>query len=165
MKTTNDADLKVTISIPKNKVEPVGRRIFAISVDPANIKTSSGIIIPTFIDKGETSSGERKYVKLRRFFVVDFDPEIKMKGLCKGIEVIPFLTEDMIGYTFAYVIDWENGGEKYIVFHESEVAGVSKNKPVFTDYKPLILLLWIKKISLKLLHVFATLRTKSTAKS
>jgi hypothetical protein len=128
--------IELTVSIPFNTMKPVNGRIFAIAVNPAEVKTASGIIVPTSIDKGETSQGERRILKLHRYFVIDYANDINenlKNQLSRGVEIFPFVTEEAIGWTFPYIIDWSNAGARYTVIHESEVAGISGHKPVDID--------------------------------
>ena len=126
------------ITLPKNQVRPVYQRIFCIAVDPGEMKTEGGVIIPTSFNQPEAKSNQK--VKLMRYFVVDVadDCTIRFKKnrndrtvpsslpqdkIERGDEVFPFIPPDAVDFVFPEVFDFYNN-ERYIVFHETELGGV-----------------------------------------
>ncbi len=118
------------IALPQNQVRPVNQRIFCIMVDPGEMKTEGGLIIPTKYNKPEARNDQS--VELIRFFVIDVadDCTILFKKTansspCKierGDEVFPFIP-DVVKWSFPTVHDFYNH-ITYTVLHETELAGV-----------------------------------------
>ena len=113
------------VNVPKNILKPVMGRIFVIEISAPERKKSN-IILPTNYQKGERGN---EVVHLKRYIVVDVDPQTeiyKKHNLRRGDEVTPFIPESAVKLDWPFVIDWGNGGESYLVFHETEIGGIIK---------------------------------------
>ena len=113
--------------LPNNKIKPIDHRIFAIAVDPGDVYTNmqKKILKATSFAEAE-AKGDMQVKKMYRFFVVDVSEDISNFEIKRGVEIFPFFPARAIDWDFVEVWDWENNGEQYIVFHETEIAGVEK---------------------------------------
>jgi co-chaperonin GroES (HSP10) len=121
------------VNVPKNILKPVMGRIFVIEVSAPERKKSN-IILPTHYQKGEKA---HEIVQLKRYIVVDVDPQTeiyKKYDLRRGDEVTPFIPEGAVKLDWPFVVDWGNGGETYLVFHETEIGGIIKLEPGDVDF-------------------------------
>jgi hypothetical protein len=117
------------LEIPKTELFPTNGRIYVVSVAGNDMKTPGGLILPpTFaMQKNDQVEG------VQRYFVVAWDtdeiPENIQKYLSVGIEVNPFLPWEAQEWKLPRVVDWETGNI-FDVIHYTELAGISKNKPI-----------------------------------
>ena len=117
------------LEIPKTELLPTNGRIYVVSVAGNDMKTPGGLILPpTFaMQKNDQVEG------VQRYFVVTWDtdeiPEKIQKHLSVGIEVNPFLPWEAQEWKLPRVVDWETGNI-FDVIHYTELAGISKNKPI-----------------------------------
>jgi hypothetical protein len=117
------------LEIPKTELLPTNGRIYVVSVAGNDMKTPGGLILPpTFaMQKNDQVEG------VQRYFVVAWDteeiPESIKSKLSVGIEVNPFLPWEAQDWKLPRVVDWETGNI-FDVIHYTELAGISKNKPV-----------------------------------
>jgi len=117
------------LEIPKTALTPTNGRIYVVSVAGNDMKTPGGLILPpTFaMQKNDQVEG------VQRYFVVAWDaeeiPENIKKCLSVGIEVNPFLPWEAQDWKLPRVVDWETGNI-FDVIHYTELAGISKNKPI-----------------------------------
>lgn len=132
--TYEDITKVSVINLPNNQVKPVNGRIFAIAQDPGEMKTEGGLILPTAYSMPEERKGLKR--ERLRYFVVDVAEDCNIKvptkgpqnedwkrNLERGDEIFPFMPQDADGWTPPIVHDFYNN-QDYIVFHESELAGV-----------------------------------------
>lgn len=117
------------LEIPKTELLPTNGRIYVVSVAGNDMKTPGGLILPpTFaMQKNDQVEG------VQRYFVVAWDideiPEPIKQKLSVGIEVNPFLPWEAQDWKLPRVVDWETGNI-FDVIHYTELAGISKNKPI-----------------------------------
>jgi len=132
VKTAETIESDTVIDLPVNLVRPMGGRVFCKEMTATEKRTRGGIILAT---KYEQIRGEdvvkRDY---KRYFVIDvandltrtfkpLDPNEPDRKLRRGDEVFIFVPEDAKRYSPVEVIDWNNGGMRYTVFEEMEIAG------------------------------------------
>lgn len=132
VKTTESIESVIVIDLPKNLIRPMGSRVFCKEITATEKKTRGGILLAT---KFEQIRGEdvikRDY---KRYFVIDvandltrtfkpLDPAEPERKLRRGDEVFIFVPEEAKRYSPVEVIDWNNGGMRYTVFEEMEIAG------------------------------------------
>ena len=132
--------IPVTIDLPKPFLQPILQRIYVKEYVMDDVKTKSGIYIPT--DFTKIKGEQTQQWKFRRYFVlavardVDImvdDPELKEpRKLRRGDEIAIFYHEDALKYEPAQVNDFI-AQEKWIVLHQTEVAGVYPHKIVEDD--------------------------------
>ena len=132
VKTAEQIESDTVIDLPVNLIRPMNGRIFCKELRAFEKKTRGGIIMATSF---EQYRGEDKIKRdYKRYFVIDvsndltgtfqpLDPTQPPRKLRRGDEVFPFFPEQMTDWTPVYVIDWNNGGMKYCVFQEMELAG------------------------------------------
>ena len=130
-KSYEDITVTSVVELPNNQVRPVNGRIFVIAVDPSEMKTESGIILPSSYQK-ETAKGSQKR-QLLRYFVIDVadDCTIRFKKASnldsgkieRGDEVFPFIPVEAVDFEFPEVHDFYNH-QNYTVLHETELGGV-----------------------------------------
>ena len=116
-----------TIDLEKNVLKPVMHRIFVKEISVDELKTDSGLLLPT-----RYQVGEKKYeVRERnRYIVIDIDPTSILyiqNGLRRGDEVVPFIPEGATNALWPTVLDWATGKE-YLVFHDTEIGGIIKRE-------------------------------------
>lgn len=132
-KTFEEITNTSVINLPKNQVKPVNGRIFAIAQDPGEMKTEGGILLPTAYSLPEARKGKKR--EILRYFVVDVADNCninvpaenlqfaKFRKLERGDEIFPFIPQEAEEWSFPIVHDFYNNND-YIVFHETELAGV-----------------------------------------
>lgn len=117
------------VTIPKNTFKPVNQRIYCIGQLATEMKTAGGIIVPSRFSMPDARQGVEK--ELYRYFVVDVaeDVDISFNGkkLERGDEICTYMPEDAIAYSPATIYDF-GSGTKFIVFHQSEIAGCVKHE-------------------------------------
>jgi hypothetical protein len=118
-----------TIELPKNVLKPPEDRLFCLAFSPPEQKikelSTPQIIKPDYLKKHNPTSGEDVTIDLKRYFVVDIDPNCKLhkiKGVSRGDEIAPFIPQSSLGYDPVMVRDFYTG-EDYIVMHETEIGG------------------------------------------
>lgn len=118
--------MEQVVDIPRNVLKPDNGRIFVIEVSAPERKVKLlkdlDIVIAKDYQKGDKAGDQ---IQLHRYIVVDIDTDTtlhKQKGVKRGDEVSPFIPEGAVRLDWPFVIDWNNG-EKYYVFHETEIAG------------------------------------------
>ncbi len=129
-KSYEEITAQSVVTLPHNQVRPVNGRIFCKEVNPEEMKTDGGIILPSQYDKPEAKGGQQ--IQLKRYFVIDVadDCTIRFKKRenttpCKikrGDEVFPFIP-DVVDFKFPTLFDFYINKE-YMVFHETELGGV-----------------------------------------
>ena len=132
VKSAESIESEMVIDLPVNLVRPMGSRVFCKEVTASEKKTKGGILLAT---KFEQMRGEdmirRDY---KRYFVIDVandltrtfkpaNPNEPARQLRRGDEVFIFVPEEAKRYSPVEVIDWNNGGLRYTVFEEMEIAG------------------------------------------
>ena len=130
-KSYEEITAQSVIKLPKNQVRPVNQRIFCIAVDPGEMKTEGGIILPTEYSLTEAKGGQKR--RLLRYFVVDVadDCNIRYEKIAnvapskieRGDEIFPFIPVEAVDFKFPTVHDFYNHKD-YIVLHETELGGV-----------------------------------------
>lgn len=130
---------ETVIELPECSYKPQNQRIFALEVDPGEVKLKN-IIIPTVEYGWSTRAGydERVNIKHSRYIVVAVADDITVQNLCvndpetgeirrieRGDEIVPFFPEDMTHFKFPVIRDWKNGGQHFTMFHYTEIAGTS----------------------------------------
>ena len=133
--------LKMVVDLPRPTIQPVNRRVFCTAVKTDEVKTKGGIFIPTEFNK--IKGDQEEHWEFRRYFVVaiaedwnvSFRDETtgKVRFPKRGDEVIIFYHEDALKYSPAMVVDFGNGGEKYCVFHQEEIAGMASKPPLIEE--------------------------------
>jgi hypothetical protein len=133
VKTAESIESEMSITLPINLIRPMGSRMFCKEITATEKRTKGGIILAT---KFEQTRGEdvvkRDY---KRYFVIDvandltrtfkpLDPTEPERKPRRGDEVFIFVPEEAKRYSPVEVIDWNNGGMRYIVFEEMEIAGI-----------------------------------------
>ena len=128
-------EIEIVVEIPKTDLQPLNGRIIVVTADAEDVKTKGGIHIPTNFteQKGE----DVKHWEFKRYFVVAvaydvnllIDDGKEVRKLKRGDEVQPFFHKDALNVDYPQVVDWDNGGTKYITLHESEVAVVNGKIP------------------------------------
>lgn len=132
VRTAESIESEMSIILPVNLVRPMSGRIFCKEITATEKRTRGGIIMAT---KFEQIRGEdvikRDY---KRYYVIDvandltrtfkpLDPKEPERKLRRGDEVFIFVPEEAKRYSPVEVIDWYNGGMRYTVFEEMEIAG------------------------------------------
>lgn len=122
------------IDIPQCKKIPINGRIFAIETAGTESKTESGIIVP---HKYRTKKGEETEIRdVSRYFVVKWDKlgiPFDISGLlCEGIEISIFMPIDAEDYKPAIIVDFETSNQ-FLVFHYTELAGISETIPQIVE--------------------------------
>lgn len=133
VRTAESIETDTRIDIPINLIRPMTGRIFCKEMPAFEKKTKAGIILAKSY---EQYRGEEKIIRdYKRYFVIDVandltrtfkpmkkeEPERKLR---RGDEVyIAVPEESSRPYSPVYVIDWNNGAMKYIVFEEMEITG------------------------------------------
>jgi len=130
-KSYEEITAQSVVKLPKNQVRPVNQRIFCVAVDPGEMKTESGLILPTEYTQPEAKGSQKR--RLFRYFVVDVADDCNIKyektknsepsKIERGDEVFPFIPVEAVDFNFPTVHDFYNH-EDYIVFHETELGGV-----------------------------------------
>ena len=130
-KSYEDITAQSVVKLPKNQVRPVNQRIFCIAINPGEMKTEGGIILPTEYTSAEAKGSQKR--SLFRYFVVDVADDCsirygKMANIApskieRGDEVFPFIPVEAVDFKFPTVHDFYNH-EDYIVLHETELGGV-----------------------------------------
>ncbi len=133
--------IKMVVELPRPTIQPVNRRIFCLSVRADEVKTKAGIIIPSSVSK--TIEGQTERFVFNRYFVIavaeDWDVTFRdgntkeVRKPQRGDEVIIFYHEDALRYSPALVVDFDNGGQKYAVFHQEEIAGIVSIPPLVKE--------------------------------
>lgn len=133
--------LKMVVELPRPTIQPVNRRMYCVAVKTDEVKTKAGIIVPT--DFTKTKMQETQHWEFKRYFIVavseDFDLTFKdhstgeVRKPRRGDEVVIFYHEDALRYSPALVVDFGNGGEKYCVFHQEEIAGMANTPPLIEE--------------------------------
>ena len=116
-----------TIELVKNVLKPVMQRIFVKEINVDELKTGSGLYLPTRYKAGEKKHEVRER---NRYIVIDIDPTsilYTQNGLRRGDEVVPFIPEGATNAEWPKVLDWSNG-EEYLVFHDTEIGGIIKRE-------------------------------------
>lgn len=126
-----DITAKSVVKLPYNQVKPVNQRIFCIAIDPGEMKTEAGIILPTTYTSIEAKGNQKR--NLLRYFVIDVadDCDIrfektkntKLSKIERGDEVFPFIPVEAVDFRFPTIHDFYNH-EDYIVLHQTELGGV-----------------------------------------
>lgn len=126
-----DITAQSVIKLPHNQVRPVNQRIFCIAIDPGEMKTEAGIILPTTYTSIEAKGNQKR--NLLRYFVVDVadDCDIRFEKMAnvapskikRGDEVFPFIPVEAVDFKFPTIHDFYNH-ENYIVLHQTELGGV-----------------------------------------
>jgi hypothetical protein len=132
----------LVIELPMPSFQPVNGRIFVKDIAGEDLKTKSGLYIPTNFT---TMKGDYKQKwQHKRYFVLavadDVNIQIAYEGekifegvpypsksfrpLQRGDEVAIAYHEDAQGYNPVQVMDFTNG-ELYITFHETEIMGAA----------------------------------------
>lgn len=114
-------------------ITPVNQRLLCIDIDPGEVKTDAGIILPgqkaNPAKDGSAMSKPRFIVAASAGDATVIDKEGKEYRLQQGDEIYPFWPQEAIGWNFPVVFDY--GTQRYYYsFHVSEVAGYIKGKPV-----------------------------------
>lgn len=126
--------MEMVIELPKNQVKPVNGRIFCVETDPGEMKTKSGLILPTDYQAPQARGGRQR--RLRRFWVVDVADDVSLKvagrKLQRGDEVYPFIPNEAEAWSFPIVFDYYLN-TSYIVLHETELAGIGNPENIKQD--------------------------------
>lgn len=133
MKKADDIIAGAVYDTTNPTIIPVNQRILCIEVDPGEIKTGSGIILPgqkTGVAKdGETMQDKPRFiVAAAAGDAIFIDADGKEYKLSQGDEVYPFWPPGAIGFDFPYVFDYGTK-QYYTTFHTTELAGFIKNIP------------------------------------
>jgi len=141
-KSYKDLTAKSVIKLPHNQVRPVNGRIFVITVDPTEMKTEGGIILPSSYQK-ETAKGSQKRTLLR-YFVIDVADDCTIRftktensspsKIERGDEVFPFIPVEAVDFEFPELHDFYNN-ENYTVIHETELGGVGVSSLIEKEEK------------------------------
>jgi len=113
-------------------VIPVNQRILCIEVDPGEIKTEAGVILPG----QKTSPGKDGEILDKPRFIVAaaagdatlIDKDGKEYNLQQGDEIYPFWPPGAIDFDFPYIFDYGTK-QYYTTFHTTELAGFIKRIP------------------------------------
>ena len=113
-------------------ITPVNQRLLCIDIDPGEVKTDAGIILPgqkaAPAKDGTAMSKPRFIVAAAAGDAIVTNKEGKEYKLQQGDEIYPFWPMDAIGWDFPIVFDY--GTQRYYYsLHVSEVAGYIENKP------------------------------------
>lgn len=111
---------------------PVNQRILCIDIDPGEIKTDSGIILPG----QRTAPAKDDSIRSKPRFIVAaaagdailIDKDGSEYLIQQGDEIYPFWPEDAIGFSFPLVFDYGTM-RFYTTFHITELAGFIKRIP------------------------------------
>jgi len=129
-------EVEVVVEIPKTDLQPQNGRILVIGVSAEDVKTHAGIIIPTNFT--EMKGDDKLEWEFRRYFVIAVAKDVQLtvkvgdkapRQIKRGDEIQPFFHSDALKVEYPQVIDWDNGGEKLTMLHESEIAVVNGKVP------------------------------------
>ena len=131
-KTADDIIGSAIYETTDPSIIPVNQRILCIDIDPGEIKTESGLILPgqkTLEDKkGESQDKPRFIIAAAAGDAVLIDKDGKEYNLQQGDEVYPFWPPGAIGFDFPTVFDYKTQ-INYVTFHTTELAGFIKGIP------------------------------------
>jgi len=123
------------IKIPHTNIIPAPMKVMCIQVMLENLKTSSGLILPTSYSSGNKKD-DKKF--LSRFFVVAIGDKVKEwtfngKSIDIGDELLYHDVIDAVGVEHPIVTDYDLLDRKgilkeYVVLDITEFAGIIKHK-------------------------------------
>ena len=126
MSKADDIIASAPYDIPKPTMIPVNARLLCIAVDPGEIKTAAGIIIPgqqTILDEDDRIKNLPRFIvaaAAKDAFVLDGKGE-PLYYFKPGDEAYPYWPEDSIGFHFPIVFDY--GSQTYFTtLHVSELV-------------------------------------------
>lgn len=131
-KTADDIIGSAVYETTNPSIIPVNQRILCIEVDPGEVKTESGLILPgqkTLPDKSGTVHDKPRFVVAAAAgdaILIDADGDEYL--LRQGDEVYPFWPPGAIDFDFPTVFDYKTK-QHYITFHPTELAGFIKRIP------------------------------------
>ena len=123
-KSYKDITAVSVLEIPTIGLKPINGRIIVLDTDPGEVKTPGGIIRATKYRSAESKGGKTR--KLRRYYVIAVADDCTL-DIARGDEVHPFIPDQAEDWSFTEVFDYYTN-DWYYVFHETELAGITKTK-------------------------------------